>query len=419
MGVQRRIDCVEGEPLPLDANDLEGLRTAAKRLRRELKLRLPAVTEDDRGLRVTNLIGAVDLCAGTTLHIRPKTRPGDNWIKSVLSLLVGRDPVDAAGERAAGLSAARPDLFEALAALYSARLERALYRDGPIVVMQREKRISATLSGKLDVTSWSRHFLSNPTHFPIESNRLTADNDYARTLAFVADRFSKGTRNQVTKARLQRVATLLRPGLTTPHTAPAGAELRKLPPQWAVYAPAWGIACAVLARRSLLGADGAHAGISIAIEPWPLLERLLVRSLESAATAAQQAGRSIIASGHRTLRLLEVENQHAHAPHGSEPDGILFENGTPIATFEAKYRDYDPNVGPLRHEIYQSLAAARAAGAPVSMLVYPGNFPTASWSVERAGVMPSRLYAVGLQMFSYKPGGEKRRGEELLALADA
>lgn len=417
MGVQRRIDCVEGEPVELDPGDMIALRAAAKRLARELKLRLPAIKEDERGLRVTNLVGAVDLAAGATLHIRPKTRPGDDWIKSVLSLLVGRDPVDAAGERAAGLSAARPDLFEALAALYSARLERALHRDGPILVMQREKRSSATLAGRLDVTSWSRQFLTMPTHFPIESNRLSADNDFARALAFVADRFAKGARNLVTRRRLLRAAVLLRPGLSIPHLPPVGAELRRLPPQWAVYEASWGIACAVLARRSLLGAEGTHAGISIAIEPWPLLERLLVRSLESAAASAQQAGMPIMASGHRTLRLLRVAGGGTHHAHSAEPDGMLFENGAAIATFEAKYRDYNPEIGPLRHEIYQALAAARAASAPVAVLVYPGRFPTAEWSVDRPGMAPSRLYAVGLEMFSYKPGGEMRRGEALLALA--
>lgn len=416
MAVRRRIECVEGQPVALDPSDRAALRTAAKRLGRELKLRLPAIREDERGLRVVNLIGAVDLAAGATLHIRPKTQPGDDWIKSVLSLLVGRDPVDAAGERAAGLSSARPDLFEALAALYAARLERALHRDGPILIMQREKRSSTTLAGKLDVTSWSRQFPTRPTHFPIEANRLSADNDFARTLAFVADRFAKGARNLVTRGRLLRAAALLRPGLPVPHLAPVGAELRRLPLQWAVYDAAWGIACAALARRSLLAAEGAHAGISIAIEPWPLLERLLVRSLESAAVSGQRAGRLLLASGHRTLRVLQVAGGGAHHPHYAQPDGMLFENGAAIATFEAKYRDYDPASGPLRHEVYQALAAARAAGTSVAVLAYPGSFPTAEWLVDRPGMTPSRLYAVGLEMFSYKPGGEMRRGEALLAL---
>lgn len=417
--MRRRINCVEGAAVVLEARDQEALRQAARRLQTELKLRLPAITEDERGLRVTNLVGSVDLTSGATLHIQPKTRPGDDWIKSVLSLLIGTDSVDAAGERAAGLSTARPDLFEALAALYAARLERALHRDGPILVMQREKRLSATFSGKLDVTQWSLRFLTHPTHFPIEANRLSADNDYARALAFVADRFAKGTRSLTTQARLARAAGLLMPGLAIPHTAPLGAELRRLPPQWAVYAPAWGIACAVLARRSLLGTEGAHAGISIAIEPWPLLERLAVRSLESVAAQAQRNGRAITASGHRNLRLLNISGGSAHRHHFAQPDGMLFENGAPLATLEAKYRDYNSAVGPLRHEIYQALAAARAAAAPVAVLVYPGSFPAAEWAVDQTGNAPARLIAVGLDMFSYAKGGELRRGEALLELIDA
>lgn len=419
MGVRRRIDCVEGTPVTLAPPDRDLLRSAARRLQRELKLRLPAIAEDDRGLRVTNLIGAVDLAVGTTLHIQPKTRPGDDWIKSVLSLLVGEDTVDAAGERAAGLATARPDLFEALAALYATRLERALHRDGPILVMQREQRLSSTLSGKLDVTRWSRRFLSNPTHFPIETNRLTADNDYGRALAFVAQRFAEGTRALVTKARLVRAAGLLRPGLPVPQAPPAGVELRRLPSQWTVYAPAWGVACAMLARRSLLGVEGSHVGVSIAIEPWPLLERLLVRSLASAATQAQIIGRSVTSNGHRDLRLLVVSGGGAQRHHFAQPDGMLFEDGVPVATFEAKYRDYEPAIGPLRHEVYQALAAARAAAAPVAVLVYPGSFPTAEWSVDQPDVSPRRLLAVGLEMFSYAKGGETRRGEALLECLDA
>ncbi|HET6940568.1 MAG TPA: hypothetical protein VFH89_00250 [Sphingomicrobium sp.] len=377
---------------------------------------MPALAEDERGLRITNLIGMVELSTGTVLHVRPKTQPGDDWIRSVLALLVGADPVDAAGERAAGLSQARPDLFEALAAIYAARLERALHRDGPILVMQRERRMSATLAGKLDVTAWSRRFLSHPTQFPIESNRLAADNDYSRALAFVADRFAIGARSLVTKARLARAAGLLRPGVAVPHSAPAGAELRRLPPQWAVYSPAWSIACAVLARRSLLGSERSHAGISIAIEPWPLLERLLVRSIKSGAAQAQRIGLAVAATGHRELRLLSSFGPGPHGHRSAEPDGMLFENGLALATFEAKYRDYDPDEGPLRHEIFQALSAARAAGAHTAVLVYPGSFPTARWMVDQSGPNPARLFAVGLEMFSYVPGGEMRRGEDLMEL---
>ena len=412
----KRIDCVEGELLRLTPPRREALRRAAETLRRKLKLRLPPLLEDAHGCRIHNLVGAIDLGDGTVLHVRPKTRPGDDWVAAVLSLLAGSDPVDIAGERTGGRAAPRDDLLEALARAYTGRLERALHRDGPLQVMQREERRSATLSGRLDVTRWLRDALVHPARFPVATSRLAADNDYSRALCFVAHTLAKRTSDLSVGARLRAVAAALRPGAPEVAVPPAGVELRALPSQWAVYTPAWSIACAVLARRSLLRPEGADRGVSIAIEPWPLLERLLELSLGDAAAQARRVGRPLVAKRQHPLQILSSPKGGARSQDPARPDAVLFEDREAVATFEAKYRDYRVEKGPERTEVYQALAAARAASAPTAVLVYPNGFPAATWSVERPGSAPSRLCAVGLEMFSYRAGGEEHRGAELMGV---
>ena len=120
------------------------------------------------------------------------------------------------------------------------------------------------------------------------------------------------------------------------------------------------------------------------------------------------------ASRQKNIPLLSPASADLARVHFAEPDGMLFENGKPIATFEAKYRDIDVKRGPEPHEIYQALAAARAAGAALAVLVYPGSFEPLAWSIDQPGAYPSRLMALGLEMFSYRPGGESERGERLL-----
>lgn len=405
--MQLRKQVVEGVPFAIEPAMREPLRATLFRLRREMRLRFAPLREDEAGFTIWNIIGSIDL-GSVILEVTPKTEPGNDWVASVLSLLVGSDAVDAAGERAAGQSPARPDLIEALGAAYAARLNRALRRDGPIAIMSRQRRVNQTLRGKLLVTEWVRTAFRDPARFPQEFGVLTTDNDFSIALAFVAERFAKVVRQQRTRASLIEAIELLRPGLTRPSSVTPGVELRQVPPQWSVYRPAWAIASAILGRRSLLGPQGIQAGVSIAIEPWPLLERLLERSLETAADLGRREGRPLSSDVQTERVILARAGGSAHADHSLRPDGVLLENRLPIATFEAKYRLYVPSEGPLRSEIYQALTAARALSSPLAVLVYPGKFETGFWRVKTPGDAPAALAAVGLDMFGFRAGDVMR-----------
>jgi len=407
--VRRRYSVVEGENVGLEPDVLARLRPALFRLQSGLKMGLPVLEEDAAGLRIRNLIGAIDLGNGVIVDVEPKTRPGDDWVRSVLSLLIGDDPVDAAGDRSGGQASARPDLIEAIAAIYVARLERALRRDGPLLTMRRTAQSGPHLKGKLDANRWLSAVFADPSRFPVSYDLLTPDNEFTAAMAHVCLLLRTSSRRAATRARLSQVAALLRPGLPALSVPMPGIEHRRLPPQWSVYNPAWSVTCAVLARRSLLGPNGRQVGVSVAIEAWPLLERLLERSLRAAALETgthevpSKAFKPIL---HRTLAT-------GRMVHDLEPDGLLVENGKVVAAFEAKYRDFNPAAGPLREEIYQALAAARAVSASISILVYPNKFDTVAWRVAGTG-SPARVYAVGLNLFGYAEGGEVERARDFL-----
>ena len=333
-----------------------------------------------------------------------------------MALLTGAENLDVAGDRAAGATPLRLGLLESLAAIYADRLERAVRRDGPINTMERQAVRSETLSGKLDVGRWTRNAPLHPGIFPVQVNRLSAENDFSRVLGHVAARFARTSRRPITRLRLAHASGALRPGMPEEVVAPPGGELKMLPPQWSAYRPAWSIACALLSRRSLLGPEGAHAGVSVAVEPWPLLETLLDRSLRSAALQASAAGRALRAESQWRLQLLSPAGGTARPREPIAPDGVLFENGRIFAVFDAKYRNYVERDGPKRTEIYQVITAARATGARIAVLAYPGNSSPAWWDVGPEAGNPVRLATIGLAMFSYRPGGEGERGGQLLEL---
>lgn len=156
------------------------------------------------------------------------------------------------------------------------------------------------------------------------------------------------------------------------HLNPAAAN-RRMPAQWASYRPAWDIAAAILRNQSLINAPGHSVGLEVAVEPWPLLENLLERTLEEVERVSplkwvpKQGYPILMSSG---IVAGEVE-----------PDGLL-ENaaGDAVATFEAKYTR--PRQHPSEKHRYQALATAAVLQAPLAVLVYPGTEPVKLYEVQ-------------------------------------
>lgn len=412
---------VEGEPFTVDPALRGAVRAAGRRLRLELKPRYGGLTEDGGRFTISGIVGTVALRRGRALEVRPRVPAGADWIRAVLELLVGRERVDAGGERLAGLSVHRKDLLEATAAIYAARLERAIRRDGPILIIEGTTEQLPRLKGKLLATGWIRHATWQPHRFPVTYNRLNADNVFSRTLSWVAGSLAASVRSPHTRASLRAAAQALRPGLPPGLTLPSGAVARRLPSQWSAYGPAWSIATALLLRRSLLGAAGARLAPSIAIEAWPLLEELLRRSLVAASRRAATHGRAVAVAPRTRVPLLHTPSGLASRPHGVEPDGMLVEEGRPIATFEAKYTRRDAGGDwPAEAHRYQALATASACDSPLAVVVYPDDLPAGAWVVEGFGGRPRWLAAVGLDLFSYSSGaGDEERGLRIFELLEA
>lgn len=410
------VPVTEGTPFTVSEDLRAPLRQACGRIQQQLTPSFAVLEEAAGAFTVRGVVGTIFVRPGTVLDVTPKVQPDDDWIGSVLDLLLAPDRIEIAGDRRAGFTQYR-NLLEVLAGIYAERLTRALRRDGPIMVIEPRRAVLPVLKGKLDVTAWARRALWEPHRFPVSFQELTADNEFSRALAWVASLLARGTRDPRIRASLLFAMRSLRPG--APDVAHVGAHvgLRRLPAQWSTYEPAWDVAASVLTRRSLLGTVGSRHGVSIAIEAWPLLERLLERALAAAVRSERDSGRVIVAPAKRTTRLLRATPQNPAGNRGVIPDGrLLTEHGDHIATFEAKYADYSVADGPPREHIFQALSTAAACGSPTAVLVYPGAFDAAWWEVCGFHGMPAHLATIGLGLFSYRRGsGDIERAQRLLA----
>jgi hypothetical protein len=116
------------------------------------------------------------------------------------------------GERAAGLSPNRRSLLEVLASIYAARLERAIRRDGPILLIKRQSSTDTFLKGKLDVTKWTASAVWQPHRFPIAFSALSVDHEFSQALVTTAQILASLSRSSDTQGRLRSAARALRPG---------------------------------------------------------------------------------------------------------------------------------------------------------------------------------------------------------------
>lgn len=409
----RRIAVTEG--IPFTEPDLGSLiRAAGDRLTAQLRPRLrPLVTEEAGQFTIRNVVGTVRLDDVTVLEVAPKVYAGDDWVRAVLDLLVGPDRIDIGGERLSGLAPRRPELLEVLASAYASRLRRALHRDGPLLLIHRRHDRLPVFKGKLRVSTYMRDASWRPHIFPVGFDVLSPDNDFGRAMAFVARLLASSTANAAVRSSLLESAIALRPGYAEDVRVDPAVASRPFPEQWGAYRPAWSIAVAVLTRTSLLRATGQHHGVEVAIEAWPLLERLLERALDDLARTAQAAGRPLMRVPKMGTPLLTSPSAGG-SPRGVEPDGQLVENGATIATFEAKYTARGQR-WPNEDHVFQALSTAAACGSPLAVLAYPESFPSVWWDVSGFGGYPKELAAVGLGLFSYRRGaGDRERGDLLL-----
>jgi len=315
-------------------------------------------------------------------------------------------------------------LGDTFARLYLDQLGDALRRDGPLQVMQRIKVSQSRLSGRLDVTKWLNQRVTRPHRFPQDITVLTVDNDYTAALAWVAEALASRCVDPTLAGRLRAAVPRLRPGLPEHvHVSPDVAA-KEVPPQWRAYEPAWVTACAVLQQVSPLHRSGMVNGFNLAIEPWPLLERLLHRSLAACVREGRSEGLDLSWAPQSRSPFLTPERDAERAPsafdlihtaRGVEPDAQLHDGDQLVATFECKYSV--PTYYSTRSHFFQAVSTAAAMGSPLSVLVYPEQAEPIVWRTHGFGATPRTVVALGLGMYSYSRGaGDRSRGHLLLKL---
>lgn len=401
-----RLTAHEGQPLAVSPELGGELSTAVANLEGELRPRMPQLSYDGRTARLQNLVGSFRVPSGLIVEVAPKTGPKDSWAASVVQLLEPDTRLSVTGSQRSSTSARQDSLSLAIALEYARRLEAALRRDGPLDVYERHQMSSRRLRGKLDVTSWVKSAVVDPTVFPLSRDDMTVSNDFTKGMSLVAGWLARALPGGQIASRLRRLQTAVIPGHAVPTYVDPAVALRHLPNQWRRYKPAWDIAAPLLRNRSAIGDPGRAAGLEVAVEPWPLLETLLTRSLR----AIEREHDEYAFARKRNHSLLVQGSKHRL---GVEPDGMLLFGGSVAATFECKYTVPGPT--PSETHAHQALATAAALGSPVSVLVYPGDEPVTAYDVVGFHGTPVRLMTVGLSLFSYARGsGDSKRGDLLL-----
>ena len=408
------IAVTEDREFELSESRAQRLRDAVERLTGQLKPRLPFLRDGRSGLRLSNLVGTIDIGEGDLIEVSPKTPVQTDWAAAVVSLLTGDESIEVAGERPAGVSHLHNRLLNGIAVAFLTRLERAYRQEGPIVLQRRVSRELLHLQGTLKVTSWVQKALWRPHVFPVSRVEFAHENPFSYGLIRVADSLANVAVDANVRAKLKFLARNLSPGLAAKRFNPLEVASRELPQQWNAYKPAWSLAVAVLTKTSLFGPRGQHAGIGVAVEAWPLLETLLERTLQSAVRIAKGRGRMLVPQMRSKVLLLDPDTRSEQHRFSPEADGRLSEQEKTVATFEAKYSTFDP-MSLKREHIYQALAAAAAWQSPIAVLVYPEKFKPYCWRVNGFNCKPLRLVTIGLDMFAlYPPNRKESRGEALL-----
>lgn len=398
----RTINVIEGVEFSLPLPEAQRLRLAVEKLRIKLKPRFSILRETAGTFTLNNVVGSIDIGSGLLIQVSPKISVGRDWTKAVVSLLTGEEAIDVAGERRAGSSDVHTKLLDSLAQIYLSRLEKAYRQEGPIVLMEQVPRELAYLHGKLNVSRWARSAAWRPHIFPVTRTELARDNPFTRCMSYVAEALANATNNPMHRNGLRAVVRDFSAGISNFGQAAPILTRQPLPEQWGAYKPAWSMAMSIMNKTSLFGVNGNLTGLGLAMEAWPLLESLLERTLKSVQDGGRRNGRQFTYQVQGKVGLLTPASESTHRSFAPAPDGRLFENDRLVATFEAKYAHFD-EVRPQREHIYQALSTAAACHAPTAVLVYPTAFNSLAWNVSGFHGHPSRLIAVGLDLFNWVP----------------
>lgn len=409
------LTAVEGEPARIPSDVYEELAREGERAALDLGLAFGGVTRLAGELKFENMIGTI-ATSRVAIEVRPKTSPGQNWLQSVLDLMDDR-PVFVSDDVPASESDPDARFLDLIARAYSNRLSAALAAEGAIMTIEPVFSRSPMLSGRLRVGEWALRAAYDGHRFPVDHQVLSLENAYARTLAYVGQILAPHVREARLRRQLLECVDTLAAGrqVDEPPTTAVGLEL---PVQWGAYDPAWTLAQMVLKQRARFGQSTRPHGMSLVIEPWILLERLLDRTLASLAAQLNTHGAVFRSRPQRGLTFL-VGSAPDDGNRRLVPDSVLLRNGSPVINFEAKYRDYARTGAPHRNESYQAITAGRALGTSLAVLVYPNAMPGKIFDVRKSGYPPEQLAVIGLDLFGYRRGsGEKDRAEAIISLIE-
>lgn len=421
----RRIDAREGRAIEgLSVLEEDSIRRKLLELQDEMRPRIPFIAPGGV-LRLQNLVGSVQVTEDLVLEVNPKTRPDGSWATAIVDLLSPSSKASLGVHQKMSSATRFRDLPDAFAKEYASRLEYGLRRDGPLSAHVRTELVSPRLGGKLKLSSWLKSRITSPGAFPQERSTISLDNRFSNALAWTAEYLARMTEDYSVASKLRSIAVAIRPGeARVIKPVDSSVVLATLPDQWRGYSDAWDIVKMVIKKSSPLSRDSRGSGFDLAIEPWPLLESLASRIAQALAADYSQDGppgfEGLGYSGKYRARKLNSEATSTNSPPFKDgyviPDAMLRFHGSPIVTFESKYSAVSHSK--LRLHSFQALTTGAVLEVPVAVLIYPGSFGPVVWDVQGFYGGMRTLIAFGVDMYSYRHGGEVALAERLRAAID-
>ncbi len=264
-----------------------------------------------------------------------------------------------------------PDLFKAVAWVFEAQVRRALAQ-GLVRGYQPRSETLPTLRGRIDATAQLRMRQGRPYPLECSFEEYTEDTELNRIVKAAHRRLLQIPGLELGLARRLRHRYRAFDAVASVEYGPGSVPdlaFTRLNRHWEV---AGSLARMILRQQSLRDREGNVIGTTFSVDMNALFERFVEAIVREEAR-------------HAGLQLVAQAPRHLASKVPIRPDLVLRGGGKDLAVADVKYKELKP--GKLPHaDLYQMLAYCVSLGLPSGLLIYASESPSATHTVENAGV---------------------------------
>lgn len=408
----------------------EVLARESRKVRRALGLRSDPLEFDCangvwrvRAREIAGTLTAGDIVIDIAPKFVPQGNPDKDWDASLLMLMKHARPRHSFLQRSKYVSSTKQSFVDLMALAFVDSLRVAL-KDQLIQTYEVQEACLPTVRGRINIRRQARSVIQRPHLVECDVDQLDAENAYNNLIKWGARTLLTKVRSPILKRQLGDLYRIL-PGIPDRRLA-SRDPLLTLPPQFRSWAPALEICCLLLTGNSHATGRGSHTGYSFVFNMERLfesfLEKLLKRGIERLYGSDFECQTQV-----RTLYATSMND--SSTGFYSRPDNVIFEQNSPRAVVDAKYKRLSDGIGirdrrPHSQDVYEIVAAMTAHGCSLGLLVYPkvasdsilSDGQLKVWTVDAFGKLLT-VGAVAIDLMSINIAAGMTRIEDNLALS--